>query len=71
MSISMPIPTRSAGVLAAVKDKPCGRPEAVLDARFARQPRMRAGRDGRMAPLGAEQKNVAIKEDEMTSHYVP
>jgi len=66
-----PDPPQLVGVLAAVKDKPCGRPEAVLDGRFARQLRTRAGRDGRMALLGAEQKNVAIKENKMTSHYVP
>jgi putative transposase len=59
-------------VLAAVKDKPFGRPQvAVLDGRSARRPRTRAGRDGRMAPPGAEQKNRATEEDEMTSRYVP
>ena len=49
-----------AAVLAAVKDKPCGRPQdaAVLDRRCARQPRQYAGRDGRMAPPGAEPKNA-------------
>jgi putative transposase len=62
---------QSAGGLAAVKDKPCGRPEAVLDGRCARRPQTAAGRDGRMAPPGAEQKNGATEEDEMTSHYVP
>jgi hypothetical protein len=47
-----------AAVLAAVKDKPSGRPPsgAVLDRRCARRPHLRAGRDGRMAPPGAEQK---------------
>ena len=55
-------------VLAAVKDKPSGRPQAgaVLDRRCARGPHLRAGRDGRMAPPGAEQKN-RIKEDNMPS----
>jgi putative transposase len=50
-----------AAVLAAVKDKPCGRPQAaaVLDRRCARRPQHRAGRDGRMAPQGAELKNVS------------
>jgi hypothetical protein len=38
-----PDPPQLVGVLAAVKDKPCGRPEAVLDGRFARQLRTRAG----------------------------
>ena len=40
-----------AAVLAAVKDKPSGRPQeaAVLDRRCARRPHHRAGRDGRMA----------------------
>jgi hypothetical protein len=56
-----PIPTHTsqAAVLAAVKDKPSGRPPsgAVLDRRCARRPHLRAGRDGRMAPPGAEQKN--------------
>ena len=48
-----------AAVLAAVKDKPFGRPQdgAVLDRRCARRPHHRAGRDGRMAPPGAEPKN--------------
>ena len=50
-----------AAVLAAVKDKPFGRPQeaAVLDRRCARRPHHRAGRDGRMAPQGAELKNVS------------
>src|SRR5271157_1754679 len=41
-------------VLAAVKDKPSGRPPsgAVLDRRCARRPHHRADRDGRMAPPG-------------------
>jgi len=51
---------QSAAVLAAVKDKPCGRPPsgAVLDRRCARRPHLCAARDGRMAPPGAEQKNA-------------
>src|SRR6266481_710182 len=57
-----------AAVLAAVKDKPFGRPQeaAVLDRHCARQPRQCAGRDGRMAPPGAEPKNPTKPEDNMT-----
>src|SRR5580692_10641070 len=56
-----------AAVLAAVKDKPFGRPQeaAVLDRRCARRPHHRAGRDGRMAPPGAEPKNGFSKEGDM------
>ena len=55
-------------VLATVKDQPSGRPQngAVLDRRCARQPHHRAGRDGRMAPPGAEPKNTMKPEDKMT-----
>ena len=55
-------------VLAAVKDKPFGRPQeaAVLDRHCARPPRQCAGRDGRMAPPGAEPKNATKPEDNMT-----
>jgi putative transposase len=66
-----PDPPQLAGVLAPVKDKPCGRPDAVLDGRSARRPRTHAGRDGRMDPPGAEQKNGTQKEGEMTPHYGP
>jgi putative transposase len=61
---------KPAVVLAAVKDKPSGRPQegAVLDRRCARRPHHRAGRDGRMAPPGAEPKNVSKQEDKMTAH---
>jgi putative transposase len=53
-----PGPHQDAVVLAAVKDKPFGRPQgAVLDGRSARRLRAPAGRDERMAPPGAEQKN--------------
>ena len=64
-----PDPRQPAGGLAAVKDEPCGRPQAgtVLDRRSARRPRQDAGRDGRMAPPGAEPKNV--EEVGMTAHY--
>jgi putative transposase len=63
----------SAVVLAAVKDKPCGRSQSgtVLDRRCARRPHHRAGWDGRMAPPGAEQKNGAKEEDKMSSHQIP
>ncbi len=61
-----------AAVLAAVKDKPCGRPQeaAVLDRRCARQPRHCAGRDERMAPRGAEPKNATKQEDSMPSDHI-
>jgi putative transposase len=51
-------------VLAAVKDKPSGRPQhaAVPDRRCARRPHHRAGRDGRMAPPGVKPKNVTKLE---------
>ena len=59
-----------AAVLAAVKDKPSGRPHdaAVLDRRCARRPHRRAGRDGRMAPPGAEPKNGSTQEGNMPSN---
>jgi putative transposase len=62
-----------AAVLAPVKDKPSGRPQdgAVLDRRCARQPHHRAGRDGRMAPPGAEPKNKSKQEDKVTSRPIP
>ena len=63
---------KPATVLAAVKDKPFGRPRvgAVLDRRCARQPHHRAGRDGRMAPPGAEPKNVSKQEANMPSDQI-
>ena len=65
-----PGPHQDAVVLAAVKDKPFGRPQAaVLDGSSARRLRAPAGRDGRMAP--AEQKNGAKQEDKMAPHDVP
>jgi putative transposase len=63
-----PDPRQPAGVLAAVKDKPFGRPQAaVLDRRSARRPHRHAGRGGRMALPGAEQKNAPTKEDQLTT----
>jgi putative transposase len=60
-----------AAVLAAVKDKPFGRPHeaAVLDRRCARRPQRRAGRDERMAPPGAEPKNVSTQGDSISSNH--
>jgi putative transposase len=60
-----------AAVLAAVKDKPFGRPQeaAVLDRHCARRPHHRAGRDGRMAPPGTEPKNVSTQEGTMPSNH--
>ena len=62
-----------AAVLAAVKDKPSGRPRsgAVLDRRCARRPHHRAGRDERMAPPAAEQKNDTKQEGKMPSDQIP
>jgi hypothetical protein len=59
-------------VLAAVKDKPSWRPQegAVLDRRCARRPHHRAGRDGRMAPPGAEPKNGSTQEGNMPSNQI-
>ena len=58
-------------VLAAVKDKPSGRPQvaAVLDRRCARRPHHRAGRDGRMAPPGTELKIISTQEASMPSNH--
>jgi putative transposase len=65
-------PLQPASVLAAVKDKPFGRPRAaVLDGHCARRPQSPAGRDGRIAPPGAEPKNAIKQEDELMSHYEP
>jgi hypothetical protein len=67
-----PDPHQPAAVLAAVKDKPSGRPQhaAVLDRRCARQPRQCLGWGGRMATAGAEQKNASKQEDSMPSDHV-
>jgi hypothetical protein len=58
--------------LATLKDKPSGRPQdaAVLDRRCARRPHHRAGRDGRMAPPGAEPKNGSTQEGNMPSNQI-
>jgi putative transposase len=60
---------QAAAVLAAVKDKPVGRPHqaAVLDRHCARRPSHRVGRDGRMAPPGGQTKECWILEDMMPS----
>jgi putative transposase len=67
-----PRPCQPAAGLAAVKDKPFGRPQegAVLDRRCARRPHHCAGRDERMAPPGAEPKNASQQEDKMTSNQL-
>ena len=71
-TVADPDAPEPAVVLAAVKDKPCGRPQeaAVLDRRSARRPHHRAGRDGRMAPPGAEPKNVSKREVNMPSNQI-
>jgi len=73
LHVDNPDTHQPAVVLAAVKDKPSGRPPngAVLDRHCARRPHHRAGRDGRMAPPGAEQKNATNKDDNMTSNQIP
>ena len=59
-------------VLATVKDKPPGRPQdaAVLDRRCAPRPHHPAGRGGRMAPPGAEPKNVSKADANMPSDQI-
>jgi len=72
LHVDNPDTHQPAVVLAAVKHKPCGRPQAaVLDRRCARRPHLRAGRDGRMAPPGAEPKNGSKQEDKIPSDQVP
>ena len=56
-------PTAACPVLAPLKDasrRQRRSPAAILDRRSARQPHQDAGRDGRMAPPGAEPKNASI-----------
>jgi putative transposase len=58
-----PDPPQPAAVLAPVKDasrRLRRSPAAILDRRSARQPHQSAGRDGRMAPPGAEPKNASL-----------
>jgi putative transposase len=58
-----PGPSQPAAVLAPVKDasrRQRRSPSAILDRRCARQPHHSAGRDGRMAPPGAEPKNASL-----------
>jgi hypothetical protein len=58
-----PDPPQDAAVLAPIKDasrRNRRSPLAILDRHSARQPHQRAGRDGRMAPPGAEPKNVTM-----------
>ena len=73
--VSRPIPTHTSlpSCSRPSKDKPFGRPPsgAVLDRRCARRPYHCAGRDGRMAPPGAEQKNDTKQEGKMPSDQIP
>jgi putative transposase len=70
---SSPGTPKSAGVLAAVKDKPLrahpyeGR---VLDSRCARRPTPCAGRDEGTGSCGAEQRNITTKEGKTSSHHM-
>jgi len=62
-----------AAVLAPVKDasrRLRRSPAAILDCRCARRPHQRAGWDGRMAPPGAEPKNVSKQEGDMPSDQI-
>ena len=62
---------QSAAVLAAVKDKPCGRAKRrVLDRLCARRPMQGAGRDEGTGTMEAEQRN-STREDEMPSNQIP
>ena len=56
-------------VLTAVEDKPpvAAGDATILDSRSARWRPRRAGRDGRMAPQGAEQKNGTRQEHKTSS----
>ena len=73
-SQQQPIPTHHvfAAVLAAARRQAFGQPPevAILDRHCARQPHHRAGRDGRMAPPGAEPKNVSKREANMPSGQI-
>lgn len=65
---------KSAGVLAAVKDKPLrGVPPRgrVLDGPCARRPALCVGRDEGTGSGGAEQRNSTTREDKSSSHHMP
>ena len=70
---SSPGATKSAGVLATVKDKPLrARPKRrVLDRRCARRPAQCVGRDEGTASCGAAQRNSTTREDKTSSHHMP
>jgi len=62
-----------AGVLAAVKDRPCGRPQAgpsLTAAARAGRTAVRAGAEEWLR-RGTEQKNGTKQEDSMTSNRIP
>ena len=63
-AMSSPDAPKSAGVLAPVKDKPCGRAlrGRVLDGRCAPRPAQCVGRDEGTGSSGAEQRNSTAKE---------
>src|SRR5262249_17736068 len=61
-----------AGVLAAVKDKPCGPAKRrVLDRRCARRPAKPAGPDEGTGSCGAEQRNITTQEGKISSPHTP
>ena len=63
--------SQPAAVLAAVKDKPCGRAKRrVLDGLCARRPMQRADRDEGTGAAEAEQRNIT-REDDMPSNHIP
>ena len=64
---------KSAGVLAAVKDRPCGRAPMkgrVLDSRCAHRPTPCADWDERTGSCRAEQRNITTKEGKTSSHHM-
>ena len=66
----LPVPTRASLPAGArpSRTSPSGGPNgAVLARRSARRPHRHAGRDGRMAPPGAEQKNTPTQEGPLTT----
>jgi putative transposase len=70
---SSPGAPKSAAVLAAVKNKPCGRAPRgrVLDGRCARRPALRVGRDEGTGSGRAEQRNITTKEGKMPAQHMP